>query len=153
MIYVPSFTRPIFTKGNMPFSDKKKKIVKQQAELLASAYPNAEEGAKYAKDYETHIINLNIAIEERLDRFSSDAVNLLREQHPNRPGGVMSVVDTQIKRIRELVDHYVPVLDPILDLSFRKLVIITMKDLVDVMGESMTQGRLLVEKRTGEKLQ
>jgi hypothetical protein len=137
----------------MPFSDKKKKIVKQQAQQLAALYPNPEDGAKYAKDYETHIINLNTAIEGRLDQFSSDAVKLLQEQHPNRPGGVMSVVDTQTKRIRELVDHYVPVLDPILDLSFRNLVIITMKDLVDVTGESITKGRLLAEQRTGEKLQ
>ena len=137
----------------MPFSNKKKDLVKKQAQQLASLFPNKEDGAKYAQDYEAHIIGLNTAIEERLDKFGSDSIHLLSEQHPGRPGGIMSVVNTQTQRIRELVDYYIPVLDPILDLSFRNLVIITMKDLVDILGESITKGRLLAEKRQGEKLQ
>lgn len=131
----------------MAINKKKLKNIKKDAEKLKEKFDNAEEGEKFAKEHEQLLIDLNTAIDDRIDQFRSDSIRILRDVHQPRPYQIFSVINEQTDRIRKVTDAISLALDPVTDNFFRKASADCLKDIVDICS------RHVAEKWTKIKIQ
>ena|ERR1035437_5820871 len=121
----------------MPISPKKKLNIKREAVNRAQQLLDKNDAKAYQKDYEELIGQLNESVEDRIDTFVSQAIPILREVYPSRPMGVLSVINEEKDRIRDLTQAIMACMDPIKDPAFRICAADCIKDLIDICTASI----------------
>jgi hypothetical protein len=113
----------------MPLTKKQTEIIARDADEIES---KAEVGTFDKEKYINQITDINTRIEDRLEKFEVDGVNLLRELYPHLPGLMFVTVAAQKAKIKDLCDPMFMAVNLVKDPELKILIVNCLKDLLDI---------------------
>jgi hypothetical protein len=137
----------------MALSNKKKKDIKKAAQRLSEDMPTVELTESFQKDYEAIMMRLNEKLENRIDSFKSEAIPILREAYPTRPGGILSVLEEESEKIRKASQVLIDLMEDVKYPIFRECVASCLRDVVTICSKSIAEQYTAAFLRAGGQLQ
>lgn len=112
----------------MALTPKQIKIIEEDAEKIDKESPPGT----FDKDrYITQVMDINSRIEDRLLKFESEGITLLRELYPTLPNLNYVTIQLQKNKVKEMCDPMFAAINLTKDPELKILIVNCLKDLLD----------------------